>query len=300
MQTDAEFLGLHPAEAPGAFRFTVDERLARMDGRLYGGAAIAISIAAAELVSERHVLWMTTQFVSTVETGAPVDVLAEVLAPGRRTNQVRVTGTSEAGDVVFASLGATGHHREDGLAGEFEHAPVVQPPDEAEPWANPFAAMARLAGIEVPPQAARPLPRKAAGFSGSIELRQPEVLDHPDAGPGRLCLWVRRRDGVHITPALAAYMADMVPLSVSAAARAVAIGTSLDNTIRVGRFVDSEWVLIDLRPTLAVGDYGHGVAHVWSSGGHLMASASQTASMTRIDLTKPPFAPGGEATGSAR
>ena len=292
MQTDAEFLGLVPTDGPGAFRFTVDERLARMDGRLYGGAAIAISVAAAELVSERHILWMTTQFVSTVGTGAAVDVLAEVLAPGRRTNQVRVTGTSEAGDVVFASLGATGHHRPDGLAGEFEHAPVVQPPDEAEAWANPFAAMARIAGIELPPGAARPLPRKAAGFSASIELRQPEILEHPDPGPGRLCLWVRRRDGVHITPALAAYMADMVPLSVSAAARAVAIGTSLDNTIRVGRFVDSEWVLIDLRPTLAVGDYGHGVAHVWSSEGHLMASASQTASMTRVDLTKPPFTNG--------
>src|SRR5262245_48051733 len=278
-QGDAEFLGLTATEDdPGHCSMTVVDRLARFDGRLYGGAAIAASIAAAEVVSGRTAVWMTTQFVSTTELGTDVDITAEVLAPGKRTNQVRVTGTGPDGQVVFASLGATGHRRPDGITGEFERGPTVTPPDEAHPWTNPFSAVARAAGIDVgnvtPPK---------RGFATSVDMREPDILDHPDPGVGRVCLWVRRRDRQPITPAVAGYMADMVPMSIAHALGEMVGGTSLDNTIRIGSFTDTEWVLLDLRPHLAAGGYGHGVAHVWSEDGQLLATASQTASMFRFD-----------------
>lgn len=117
-----------------------------------------------------------------------------------------------------------------------------------------------------------------------IEIREPEVLDHPDPGPGRLCLWVRRADREPISPAVAAYTADMVPLSVAHAFGVLAGGTNLDNTIRIGTFVESEWILLDLRPHLAVGVYGHGAAHIWSQDRRLLATASQTASMIHFDF----------------
>jgi acyl-CoA thioesterase II len=283
MQNDAEFLGLVPGEGPGRFHFTVVERLSRLDGRLYGGAAIAVAIAAAEVVTDRTALWMTTQFVSTVDQGAHVEVLAEVLAPGRRTNQVRVTGTSRTGEVVFASLGATGHHRPDGLTGEFERRPTVASPADAEPWSSPFTGIAKAVGLDDVP-----LPPRT-GFGLAVEMRGPEILEHPDPGPGRVCVWVRRRDGVAITPAVAAYLADVVPMGIAHAMGVVAGGTSLDNTMRIGSFVDSEWILLDLRPHLAVGGYGHGIAHVWSHSGHLMATASQTASMVVFDVADLPW-----------
>ena len=283
MQVDETFLGLTGGDE-GRFAFTVENHLARLDGRLYGGTAIAVSITAAERVSERSALWMTTQFVSTVESGTEVSVEAEVLAPGRRTNQVRVTGTSPTGAVVFASLGATGHHRDGGLSGEFEKAPVVEAPDDAAVWDTPFAGLAELA----PEFSLPPFPRDI-GFTAVIEMRQAKVIGHPDPGPGRLCIWVRRRDEGPITPAIAAYMADMVPMSVAHACGVLAGGTSLDNSIRIGTFVETDWVLLDLRPHLAVGDYGHGAAHVWSRDGHLMATASQTASMIRFDPANAPW-----------
>lgn len=59
-------------------------------------------------------------------------MVVEVLAPGRRTNQVRVTGTSEDDTTVLASLGATGHPREEGLDGGLERCPQVAGPDDAE------------------------------------------------------------------------------------------------------------------------------------------------------------------------
>lgn len=278
MHVDAEFLGLVPTTDPGRFTVTVVNHLARLDGKLYGGAAIAMSIAAAEVVTDRPALWMTTQYVSTVEMGAEIDLLTEVLAAGRRTNQVRVTGTSEAGDVIFASLGATGIHRPDGLTGEFERMPTVSDPESSERWSSPISGLAKRAGFpDLPPRLSD------TGFGAAVEFRGAEITDHPDPGPGRSCMWIRRRDGAPVSRATAAYLADMVPMSVAQALGVVAGGTSLDNTIRLGTFVDTEWMLLDLRPHLAVGGYGHGVAHVWSEHGRLLATASQTASMIVFD-----------------
>lgn len=284
--TDVEFLGLQRDGGEGRFHFSVENHLARLDGRLYGGTAIAVSIATAELVSGRGALWMTTQFVSTAPANERISVHAEVLADGRRTNQVRVTGTDSGGEVMFASLGATGHLREHGLTGTFEHRPVVTPPLDSEPRGGPFTTMLRNAGVDLDKVPALP---RDVGFSAVIEFREPEVIEHPDPGPGRICMWVRRRDGVPVTPATIAFMADMVPLSVAHGCGVVAGGISLDNTIRVGAFEASEWVLVDLRPHLAVGDYGHGAAHIWSESGELLATASQSASMMRFDMDQAPW-----------
>ena len=291
MQSDAEFLGLTPTGDPGRFRFTVINRLARLDGRLYGGTAIAVSITASELLTDRSAVWMTTQFVATAGPDEEIFVNAEVLAPGRRTNQVRVTGANAAGETMFASLGATGHHRDGGLAGAFERAPTVQPVDECEADGSPFRSLAARAGLSVD---FPPLPRDL-GFSAAIEFRLPEIVDHPDPGPGRVFFWVRRRDREPISPALASYVADMVPLSIAHACGEMAGGISLDNSIRIGSFTETEWVLVDLRPHLAAGDYGHGAAHLWSEDGTLLATASQSASMFHFGAEGlPPWAREGD------
>lgn len=284
MQVDTDFFGLRN-HGQGRYAFTVEDHLARLDGKLYGGTAIGVSVATAEHVTERSPLWMTTQFVSTVGHGATVEVQVEVLAPGRRTNQVRVTGTAPDGQVVFASLGATGHHRAEGVTGEFESMPTVSAPDDAASVANPFAAMAEAAGVEL----GEGFREMRSGFATAVEMRSAIVEHHPDPGPGRTCLWIRRRDRGTITPAIAAYLADMVPMSIARAAAVMAGGTSLDNTIRIGDFTPTEWLLVDLRPHLAVGDYGHGIAHLWSEDGHLLGTASQTASMIRFDPDNPPW-----------
>ena len=283
--TDTDFLGLVASDEPGLFHFTVQNHLARQDGNLYGGTAIAVSIAVAEAISERSALWMTTQFVSTAPGGAEVTVRGEVLAPGRRTNQVRVTATDAAGDVMFVSLGATGHHRVDGLAGSFEHFPEVASPEESVDSGGPFAAMLRNAGVTDIPR----LPADV-GFSSVVEFREPEVRSHPDPGPGRMCVWCRRRDRVPLTPAMLAFVADMVPLSVAHGTGTVAGGVSLDNTVRFAAAAPTEWVLLDLRAHFAAGSYGHGIAHLWSESGQLLATASQTASMFGFDSAALPWA----------
>jgi acyl-CoA thioesterase len=281
METDEEFLGLEAVDRSGTFRFRVVNRLARMDRHLYGGTAIAVSMRAAELTTDRPTRWMTTQFVATAPPEEEITVTVEVLAPGRRTNQVRVSGSDHEGSIMFASLGATGLAKDGGLTGCFETMPDVSSPEDSRIWTTPFDGMAELA------EAAERLPARAAevGFTSVTDFRAPQVTWHPDPGPGRLCVWARRKDRVPMTPALVAFVADMVPLSVAAATRTIAGGLSLDNSIRIGPFEPTEWVLLDLRPHLADGGYGHGSVHVWNEQGHLLATASQTASMFRFDPT---------------
>ncbi len=279
-QSDSDFLGLTQGDEPGHFQFKVENHLARLDYKLYGGTAIAASIAASEELTDRPALWMTTQYVATAPADAKVMLHAEVLAPGKRTNQVRVTGTDEDGAVMFASLGATGIAHPDGLTGQFDHMPFVVPLGEAEPWDSLFTGLKKFAA---PNLVLPPFPEDV-GFNTVMDIRHAAMLDQRKTTPGRVCLWMRRKDGVPITAAVAAFMADMVPLGIAHALELIAAGTSLDNSIRIGAFEPTEWILIDLRPHLTVGGYAYGMAHIWNPEGKLLATASQTASMIQFDF----------------
>ena len=59
-------------------------------------------------------------------------------------------------------------------------------------------------------------------------------------------------------------------------------GASLDNTIRVGEDIDSEWVLVDCRPDGAANGYGHGTVLLWSPAGALLGVASQSTTLRRF------------------
>ena len=82
----------------------------------------------------------------------------------------------------------------------------------------------------------------------------------------------------------------MVPSSVARAAGHMGGGTSLDNSIRFGRFADTEWVLLDFDPWFATGGYLHGGARVWAEDGTLLGFASQTASEIVWTGETPPWA----------
>ena len=123
---DQAFLGLEDLGG-GRMRFEVASQLARPDERLYGGAAVALSVAAMGAATGRDPVWVTTQYVSTALLGTAVDLHVEILAGGRRTSQVRATATTGDG-VVFSSLGACGGLREGAMAGTFERCPDVTRP----------------------------------------------------------------------------------------------------------------------------------------------------------------------------
>lgn len=275
----------------GAFDIVVDERLSRTDRRLYGGTAVGASVALATLVTERSPLWMTTQFVSTVPTGATLRFQVEVTAPGRRTNQVAVTARSEDGSLIVASLGATGHHRETDLDGVFAPMPSVAAPEDSEPWSSVFESLmtdelkARLrerfgeSGTGA----------TSGGHTGVSELRLAQRVDGVDPGESTL-VWARRPDGSPITPGIASFIADMVPMSTARALGRFAGGSSLDNTMRFSDDMASEWLLLQIQPHGSAGGYAHGDARMWSRDGRYLGTASQTFIMRAFDPANPPWA----------
>lgn len=261
-KADAELLGIRFDEGAGRGSFALRAGLLRHDGALYGGTAIAASVVAMEAATDREAQWVTTQFVATAQEGETIDLRTEVLASGRRTAQVRVTGTVQD-RVVFAALGSTGVRKPDGLSGQFERMPEVTGPEDAgEVWPGP-----RL-----------PHMSHDGTFRRAVEHRPARLPE----GPGPVLMWSRFIDGRTMTPAGLAFVADMVPLAIARGAGKIGAGTSLDNSMRFGEVPEMEWVLLELRGNLAAGGYGHGLVLVWSQEGQLLAVGSQTASMSFI------------------
>ena len=95
---------------------------------------------------------------------------------------------------------------------------------------------------------------------------------------GHFAMWARMKGGHAHSRASLGFVADFVPVSVTRAAGVDGAGFSLDNAIRYGYFVDTEWVLLDFDPWFAAGSYLHGAVRLWAEDGTLLGVASQTAS----------------------
>jgi acyl-CoA thioesterase len=247
----------------GSAQFTLTPDLARHDGVLYGGTGAAASVMLMESASQRDAIWVATQFVAQPRLGERVVLVADTLAAGKRIAQMQVTARVDD-RIVFTALGATALPRPHGLTGQYDEMPRVSPPEDAAPLhAGP--PMSEL---------------RARGFGRNLEFREARVDDN---ATNAMALWARLRPaGRAMTPAGIAYIADMVPGAIARAAGKLGGGFSLDNALRFAAITPTEWVLLHLRGDVAAHGYGHGSFTAWSSDGVLLATGSQTASMTHV------------------
>jgi acyl-CoA thioesterase len=244
-------------------RFVLTPDLARHDGVLYGGTGAAAAVMLMEAATQRDALWVATQFVAQAQLGEQIDVEARTLAAGKRIAQLQVVASVDD-RVIFTALGATAHARPSGLSGQYDEMPRVTAPDHSPPLHQGSAA----------PE------MRQLGFSRNLEFRD-AILDEP--GTRAMALWARLTPPPRaMTPAGVAYLADMVPGAIARAAGKLGGGFSLDNALRFGEVRPTEWVLLHLRGDVATHGYGHGSFTAWSSEGALLATGSQTASMTHI------------------
>jgi len=242
----------------GTAAFTLRPELTRLDGRMYGGTAMAVAIAVAEQVTDRPALWCTVQFVSPESSaGDRIDLEVDVRAHGRRASQFRVSGR-RGDDLLFEAVGACALPKEGAPEGAFPTMPAVLPPEECP-------------GADFPVSS----PDGPPGFVRQLEIRRTlEAAGRP--GPHRM--WVRL-PGRAATATVLGFVSDWVPSAVVQALGGRGGGTSLDNTLRLAFPTDEEWVLIDFDPHAARGGYGHGAAHLWSRSGTYLGTASQTSTL---------------------
>jgi len=259
---DVELLGLEFEAGLQRCRFPMVPGVARHDGTLYGGTAIAASVAAMEAATGRPTLWTTTQYVATAQQGDVVECTTDVLASGRNISQAQVIGRLGP-QVLFVSLGSTALARKDGIEGQFQSMPAMSQPEESEPM---------VLGA----------PGGFRGFLSQVEYREARALESESHAPP-LAMWVRLTSGHPFSRAGVAFVADMVPGAIARSVGMVGGGTSLDNSLRFGPITgDDEWVLLDLRAHMAAGAHAHGSVFVWSRHGHLLAVGGQSANMTHM------------------
>ena len=257
----ADFLALtHQADSA---RWTLPVRARHCGGRgsLFGGVGLAAGVVALQQATGKPVVWATGQYLAI--TQQPVDLDLEVTLPavGRNVTQGRVVGhlTDASGErEIITVLGALGR-RAVPAAGSWVERPQAPAPDRCPLVEQVHASDSVHEHVEV---------RLAGGMFGFSGQGAP-------SGRGRSLLWARTPGLAHDAGTLA-IIADFMPSVLGDALGHVAYCTSLDNTIRYGRLVDTQWVLCDNRMEYVGDGFGYGQVHLWSDDGTLLATASQS------------------------
>lgn len=271
--TDAiTFFGLE--RSPGAaprWHMRVVRSLISGTGALFGGAGLGAAIEVAELETERPVAWATAQYLAYAPEGDELTLDVHEVVRGKQVSQVRViarTGEREILTVVGAFGTRAVEHE-----GQWSVRPDVLRPGECPP---------------------RPLMDRHQGtISSRMEMRlaHGRTFDELEgtAGDGTSALWVRFPGLSELKGSGLAIVGDYVPFGIGQALGVRAGGNSLDNTLRVARLVETEWILADVRVHAVAHGFGHGLVHLWAEDGTLLGTASQS-TMVREWRDEPPAA----------
>lgn len=220
---------------------------------LFGGAGLGSAIRAAETSLDRNVVCTTMQFVSFARLGNRLDIDVAVGQAGRTIAQALVTGRVE-GQIIFSAIAALGG-RDDALDRQWPTMPVIPPPgaSEVQSLAPPQDSKARL-------------------------LERLEVRTATDAqdGTGRVRLWIRSKEDDVIDSAMLAVFADFIPAAVGVATTRIGGGNSLDNNLRIGKIVPTNWAMCDMQVQSTARGFAHGTMHIYAEDGTLIANASQS------------------------
>ena len=267
-----EFLGLQPTHNPNRWYLPVVPGLSTGHSFLFGGCALAAAITAMESTTGRPLIWATAQYLSYARPPSVMDIDVTVPISGRATSQARAVG--HVADTEILTVNAALGSRDTPATGSWVQRPDVPPPDECGP---------RTFRMDVEDSIMRRLEVRIASARDFTEF------DGTLSTDGRSSLWARIPDLLEPSAATLAILGDYVPFGIGQALGEPAGGNSLDNTLRIGRLVPTEWVLIDVRIETIAHGFGHGHVYLWAQDGTLMATASQS---TIVRYWEDPGAPG--------
>jgi acyl-CoA thioesterase len=189
-----------------------------------------------------------------------MDVDVTIAVDGNSVTQARAVG--HVGDREILTVNAALGSRDVEVAGQYAEMPDVPGPADCP------GRLPRFPGSE-------------DSMMERIEMRLADAygfdqLPNEPRPDGRSALWARIPDVLEMSAATLAILGDYVPFGIGQALGKQAGGNSLDNTLRMGTLVPTEWVLLDIRIDAIANGFGHGVVHLWAEDGTLLASASQS------------------------
>ena len=270
------FLGLEQV-SDRRWRVPVGEQLVTPGKFLYGGCGLALCVRAMELAVGRPLRWATGQFSAGAGPDEVLEVEVELVATGRNVTQARARAVVGDREVLLAmgALGIEGHSE-----GQFLEMPEARDPLDCPRREAPSAVVGSLFGI---------LEIRLATGRGWKELDG--TKGSPDSS-----FWVRLPGLLEPDAAALSIFGDGVANGILQVTGRPMVGRSLDNTIRIGRLVPSEWVLVDVRMHAYEEGFTQGLAHLWAEDGTLLATASQTQTIKLLEEQEGRFHWGGRPT----
>lgn len=250
------FYGLERA-GERRWRMPIVPQLCSGLGALFGGCGLGALVEAMEQETGRPLVWATGQYLSYASPPEVLDVDVVLAVEGHTVTQARAVG-SVAGREILTVNAALGR-RDVPYAGQWAEMPSVPRPEECPPR----QMMTHHQGT-----VRERLEDRLA------DARDPDDLPGPP-GTGRASLWVRFTDAP-ITASTLSIVGDYVPFGISQSLGERVGGNSLDNTLRVARLAETEWILVDVHMHAIRHGFAHGRVHLWAQDGTLMATASQS------------------------
>ena len=229
---------------------------------VFGGVLFGSALAVLEDNLQRPVIWSTIQFLGPIRPDEVLELRVEVPSSGRTVSQARVVGrvNDRLVFLVSAALGA----REEPTERAWDRVPDVPAPEDCRParlWPHGQAPDTLLESLEM---------RIVPGAFGEVEPTGRL------AESSRAVFWIRARQALPIDISLLALFADFVPYALGKALGGGLGGVSLDNTLRVVRRVESEWILCDARIQAIHAGFAHGDIRLFAQTGELLAIGGQS------------------------
>ena len=274
-----QFLGLEPTHNPYRWILPVVPGISTAGGFLFGGCGLAAAVSAMEGTAGRRAVWATAQYLSYAKPGETMDIDVTLAVSGRQITQARAV--CRVGDREILTVNAALGDRDLAEAGQFESMPPGLP--------SPSECVERPHVLDW-----------SDSISGRMDQRivkGRERLEDLDGTPGdgQVLLWSRIPEVIDgVDTATLAILGDFVPMGVGQSLGIRGGGNSLDNTLRIGRLVPTEWVLLDIRVHMVQRGFGHGLVHMFAEDGTLMATASQSC-IVRFWRDMPGPGPSGKA-----
>jgi len=248
--------------APGSFIWQPSPLLLTPGHTLQGGAGLGVAVAAMETVAQRPAIWATAQYLSFAIGTTPIAVDVTIAVTGHNTTQARCV-LSRDGTEVLTAHSALGR-RDFELEGVWCTRPDVDPPELCPHYRFFESGHGHI------------------GDRAEFRLAHGRQLDEIKAadvrGDGSFALWIRCWRGQQlVSVADLAFVGDFMPLGFADASGKPYAGNSLDNTIRVGKLVETEWILLAVHVQQIANGFGYGRAELWAESGTLLGEVSQSA-----------------------
>ena len=257
------FLGLESVSmssgTEGQWSMAIRPGLVTGGNFLWGGAGLAASVRAMELLSGRQCVWATSQYLSYARTHETMTIDVKLAVVGHQITQAR--SVARVGDREILTVNAALGDRDFPTEATFAMMPDVPRPETLTARPHHYAIENTIHENLV---------------ERFVRGRTLEELDGT-LSDGRTILWAKIPDVLTgVDTATLAILGDFVPMGLGQALGMRAGGNSLDNTLRVLRLVPTEWVLLDIQMQGVRRGFGHGSVNMFAEDGTLLATASQS------------------------